>query len=116
MSADFSCLFTFQLKSAVASLFQFDWVCDDAWKPAFTQSMFFCGAIFGALIFGWISDRYGRCWALLLSHGLITATGLATPFTTDFISFTVLKLLMGFGHPTFCFTFYLLSNMNLEIS
>ena len=37
-----------------------DWVCDKAWNWPFTQAMFFAGAAIGAIIFGYISDVYGR--------------------------------------------------------
>ena len=40
--------------------FKMDWVCDDAWIGPFTQAMFFVGAAIGALVFGYISDIYGR--------------------------------------------------------
>ena len=40
--------YTEYFKSATS---QFDWVCQDEWKPAFTQSMFFAGAIIGNLAF-----------------------------------------------------------------
>ena len=39
---------------------QMDWVCDDAWIGPFTQAMFFLGAAIGAIVFGYISDVYGR--------------------------------------------------------
>ena len=31
---------------------QMDWVCGDAWRGPFTQSMAFLGAVVGALVFG----------------------------------------------------------------
>ena len=37
-----------------------DWVCDDAWIGPFTQAMFYVGAASGAIIFGYVSDIYGR--------------------------------------------------------
>ena len=40
--------YTEYFKSATS---QFDWVCQDEWKPAFTQSMFYAGAIIGNLVF-----------------------------------------------------------------
>lgn len=43
---------------------QFDWVCENAYLPTLSQSIFFVGAIFGGLLFGWIADRYGRIPAL----------------------------------------------------
>merc|ERR1719288_316009 len=56
---------------------EFDWVCDDAWKPAFTQSMFYAGAIIGTLIFGWISDHYGRYGSFISSNAVLMVTGIA---------------------------------------
>lgn len=41
-------------------LFQMNWVCDDQWKGSFSQSLFNVGATIGTLLFGWISDHYGR--------------------------------------------------------
>lgn len=46
------------------NLHQLDWVCDNAFLPTLSQSIFFCGAIVGGLLFGWIADRYGRIPAL----------------------------------------------------
>lgn len=43
---------------------ELDWVCDNAYLPTVSQSIFFCGAIIGGLLFGWIADRFGRIPAL----------------------------------------------------
>lgn len=43
---------------------ELDWVCENAFLPTLSQSIFFCGAIVGGLLFGWIADRYGRIPAL----------------------------------------------------
>lgn len=43
---------------------QLDWVCENSFLPTLSQSIFFCGAIVGGLLFGWIADRYGRIPAL----------------------------------------------------
>ena len=39
---------------------QMDWVCGDAWRGPFTQSMAFLGAVVGALVFGSMADHFGR--------------------------------------------------------
>lgn len=71
--------------------------------------MFFAGDILGTLIFGWISDNYGRYWSLLLSNAIIMITGITLPFTNGFVSFTILKFLMGLGAPTFFTAIYMIS-------
>ncbi|XP_061727789.1 carcinine transporter-like isoform X2 [Cydia pomonella] len=45
---------------------QLNWVCDEDNKGATAQSIFFCGAIVGGLLFGWIADKYGRVPALVV--------------------------------------------------
>ena len=37
-----------------------DWVCRDAWKGPFTQSIFYAGGVVGTLAFGVVADHYGR--------------------------------------------------------
>ncbi|XP_026322546.1 organic cation transporter-like protein [Hyposmocoma kahamanoa] len=44
---------------------QLDWVCERDSLAATAQAIFFCGAIVGGLLFGWIADKYGRVPALL---------------------------------------------------
>jgi len=87
----------------------FDWVCDDSWKPAFTQSMFYAGAIFGTLFFGWVSDHFGRYPTFILSNMIIMVTGIATPFAWDFNSFTAIRFCMGTGFITFFMSLYMLA-------
>ncbi len=91
---------------------QFNWVCDEAWRPSFSQSMFFAGAICGTIIFGWISDHFGRFWTLMLSNINIMIMGIATPFCPDFISYTCLRFLTGLSFPTHYMIMYMLS-MNI---
>ena len=98
--------YTEYFKSATS---QFDWVCQDEWKPAFTQSMFYAGAIIGTLIFGYVSDHFGRFWSFMISNMVIMVTGLATPFAFDFVSFIVLRFLMGLGFNTFFMALYMLA-------
>ena len=43
---------------------ELDWVCEDDFLPSLAQAIFFCGAICGGLLFGYIADRYGRIPAL----------------------------------------------------
>lgn len=104
------------------NLQQLDWVCDNAFLPTLSQSIFFCGAIVGGLLFGWIADRYGRIPALagcnligFVAGKLIAGyfkcrfqkslilTGVATAFTGSFLQFSLCRFLVGFAFDN-CFT------------
>ena len=49
-----------------------DWVCDDAWIGPFTQAMFYVGAAIGAIVFGYVSDIYGRYPTFVASNVVST--------------------------------------------
>lgn len=95
---------------------QFDWVCEESWKPNFAQSMFFAGAICGTLIFGWISDNFGRFWTVMLSYINIMIMGMATPFSNGFETFAALRFLTGLSFPTFYMCIYMLALEYVSIS
>ena len=57
--------------------FQLNWVCDDAWRPAAVNSMFFVGAIVGTIIFGYTADTFGRYWTFIASNTVVLITGLS---------------------------------------
>lgn len=90
---------------------QFNWVCEDSWKPAFTQSMFYAGAIIGTLVFGWISDQYGRYGSFISSNVVVMVTGIATPFAYDFNSFVAIRFLAGLAFITFFMSIYMLGTV-----
>eukprot|EP00094_Tigriopus_californicus_P000702 TCALIF_00680-PA protein Name:"Similar to Slc22a1 Solute carrier family 22 member 1 (Mus musculus)" AED:0.29 eAED:0.29 QI:95/0.62/0.44/1/0.75/0.88/9/32/567 len=88
---------------------EMDWVCDDAWRGPFSQSMFSMGAIFGKVVFGYVADSYGRLAACYASNILLMLAGLATPFFTDFIGFISMRFLQGIAFDTFFAVFYVLA-------
>merc|ERR1712130_218202 len=85
-------------RSAVSDL---NWVCDDSWIPAFSQSIFFVGAVPGMPFFGWLSDHYGRIPAILSSNLVALVSGIAIPFVTEYIAFCVLRFMMGLAFNSF---------------
>ncbi len=87
-----------------------NWVCEDAWKGPFSQSVFYLGGVVGTLFFGVLADRVGRFPAFFSSSALIFIAGMATPFCTDFYSFTVIRFIMGLTYDSAFSTFYLLGN------
>jgi len=78
-----------------------DWVCEDSWIPAFSQSIFFVGAVPGMLFFGWLSDHYGRIPAILSSNVVALVSGIAIPFVTEYVAFCLLRFMMGIAYNSF---------------
>ncbi|KAG6454670.1 organic cation transporter protein [Manduca sexta] len=82
---------------------QLDWVCDKDNLPATAQAIFFCGAIVGGLVFGWIADKYGRIPALVGTNMMGFLAGVGTAFCNSFWSFTLCRFLVGLAFDN-CFT------------
>ncbi|XP_050294589.1 solute carrier family 22 member 13 [Anthonomus grandis grandis] len=80
-----------------------DWVCDNAALPSTAQSIFFCGAILGGLVFGWIADRWGRIPALVGTNLVGFIGGMATTMCASFWTFAACRFLVGMAFDN-CFT------------
>lgn len=78
-------------------------MCDKAALPSFAQSIFFCGAIVGGLLFGVIADRYGRIPALVGTNMLGFIGGIASAYSFSFVSFAFFRFIVGFAFDN-CFT------------
>lgn len=61
------------------------------------QSIFFVGAIFGGILFGAISDKYGRIPVLLGTTAFAFVGGISTIFSSTFWHFCVSRFLVGFA-------------------
>ena len=90
---------------------EFDWVCDEAWIPALSQTFFFLGAVPGMMVFGWFSDTYGRLPTIMISNIIALVAGIATPFVTGYFSFLFLRFVMGLAFNTFFYAPYILGNI-----
>lgn len=60
-------------------------------------SAYLTGAVAGAMIFGYLTDRFGRRRLFMITLGLYLAATLATAASWDFFSFAVFRLLTGAG-------------------
>jgi MFS family permease len=60
-------------------------------------SMYLVGAALGALIFGYLTDRFGRKRLFLITLGMYIALTIATAFSWNFASFAIFRFLTGFG-------------------
>jgi len=92
-----------------------NWVCQDAWKAPLSQSIFYAGGAVGTLAFGIAADYWGRFPAFFASTALIFVSGVATPFCTNFVSFALVRFLMGLTYDSAFSIFYLLGKLLGEL-
>ncbi|MGE5268300.1 MAG: MFS transporter [Thiohalocapsa sp.] len=60
-------------------------------------SAYLVGAVAGALLFGYLTDRFGRRRLFMVTLGLYLAATAATAFSWDFWSFAAFRVLTGAG-------------------
>ena len=61
------------------------------------SSFYLIGAVAGALVFGWMTDRLGRRLLFFVTLGLYLAAAAATAFSWNLASFCLFRLLTGAG-------------------
>ena len=60
-------------------------------------SFYVTGAVLGAVVFGWITDRFGRRLVFFITLGLYLAGVLLSACAWDFLSFALFRMLTGIG-------------------
>ena len=71
-------------------------ICDDIkTKVPLTKAIFSAGKLVGAYFFGWVSDRYGRRFTLLLTMLVMSVTTLIQAFSVNFTMFVILRVPLG---------------------
>jgi MFS family permease len=60
-------------------------------------SLYVAGAVGGAMLFGWLTDRYGRRRLFNVTLGVYLLATAATAFSTDFWTFALFRMLTGAG-------------------
>jgi len=61
------------------------------------NTAYLCGAVFGAVVFGWLTDRFGRKKLFFITLALYLAATAATALSWNFVSFAVLRAATGTG-------------------
>ena len=59
--------------------------------------MVYLGWFVGAIVFGVVSDKYGRKMCLLISIGVMATAGILSSFPKDLWLFALLKVFVGTG-------------------
>ncbi|XP_068600506.1 organic cation/carnitine transporter 2-like [Brachionichthys hirsutus] len=77
---------------------EFDLVCREQWKQPFTASVFFVGILFGSVISGQISDRFGRKPVLVSTMVAQILSNLIQIFSPTWTVFCVFFFITGFSH------------------
>ncbi|XP_071955247.1 organic cation transporter protein-like [Antedon mediterranea] len=74
---------------------QWDLVCDKNWMRQLGKSIVLLGKVFGAFIFGQLSDLFGRKKILLVALMLQIACGVLSSFSGSFPVFITFQFLLG---------------------
>jgi len=62
-----------------------------------SASLYLVGAVSGAIIFGWLTDKLGRRRLFNVTLGLYLCATALTAFSTDFYTFALFRMLTGAG-------------------
>jgi MFS family permease len=60
-------------------------------------SAYLAGAVLGALLFGWLTDRWGRRRLFFLTLGVYLLATAATAFAVDFTTYALFRFVTGLG-------------------
>ncbi|XP_078516573.1 solute carrier family 22 member 6-A-like [Lissotriton helveticus] len=74
---------------------EWDLVCDRRTRRQMAQSIYMAGVLVGAIVFGGLSDRFGRRAILIWSYLQLAVTGTCTAFSPNFIAFSIFRFLTG---------------------
>ncbi|XP_035684381.1 organic cation transporter protein-like isoform X2 [Branchiostoma floridae] len=91
-----------QYRSTIVT--EHDLVCERTWLNEMGKSVFFVGSSLGSIVSGIAADRFGRHPTTLLFLLLHLVFGVGAAFATDYVTFVILRALVGAAGIGFYFT------------
>lgn len=87
---------------------EWDFVCERRWMGAVAQTAYMFGVVAGSLIFGRLSDKFGRRTAFLWSGIFQLILGTSVAFASDYYTFIAIRFMYGiFGSGSYISGFVL---------
>ncbi|XP_058450277.1 organic cation transporter protein [Malaya genurostris] len=74
---------------------EWDMVCDRSWLRASADSLFMVGVMLGSIIFGYLSDKYGRKPIFFASLVTQVIFGVLAGLAPEFFTYTIARILVG---------------------
>ncbi|XP_056657558.1 organic anion transporter 3 isoform X2 [Monodelphis domestica] len=74
---------------------EWDLVCDFRQMKEVAQSLYMAGVLIGGIVFGSLSDRFGRRPILTLSYLLLAVSGTCSAFSPNFLTYSSFRFLTG---------------------
>ncbi|XP_067685225.1 organic cation transporter protein-like [Haliotis asinina] len=74
---------------------EWDLVCDNSYLRPLATTIYFCGVMVGGLLFGYLSDRFGRRPIMLVTLFVPVVLGIGIFFVPSYTWFVVLRFIEG---------------------
>ncbi|XP_059468322.1 organic cation transporter protein-like [Neocloeon triangulifer] len=82
-------------KYSSSAVFEWDLVCDKSWMRSMADTVFMLGILIGAILFGHLSDKYGRKPIFFFSLVLQVVGGVTAGFAPEYYTFIFARLCIG---------------------